>query len=86
MKVEAKTIRGYLEEIPEERKSAFLKLRETIRNNIPGGFEETKNYIALYHMGIYTNPDHIPFDLIGDLMRKISVQDWIQTYEKHIKR
>jgi hypothetical protein len=75
-----------------------------------------KNYIALYHMGVYTKPellswvekeyaqhcstkldmgkscirfkkpDQIPFELIGDLMSKISVQDWIQTYEKLIKK
>jgi hypothetical protein len=30
--------------------------------------------------------DDIPFDLIGELISKISVQDWITTYEKHYKR
>jgi len=151
MKYNAKNVQEYLEKIPEERKPAFLKLRETILNNLPEGFEETlsydmlgyvvphtlypdgyhvspdlplpfvniasqKNYIALYHMGVYTKPellswfekeyaqhcstkldmgkscirfrkpDQIPFELIGELMRKISIQGWIQTYEKHIKR
>ena len=75
-----------------------------------------KNYIALYHMGIYGSPellnwfqteykkvvpskldmgkscirfkkmDQIPFDLIGELMKKISVEDWINNYEKTIKK
>ncbi len=75
-----------------------------------------KNFIALYHMGIYANPDvlkwftaeykkinpakldmgkgclrfkkpeHIPYKLIGDLIKKISVKDWIKTYEANIKR
>jgi len=30
--------------------------------------------------------DKIPHDLIGKLMRKMSVNDWIKLYEKNIKR
>lgn len=75
-----------------------------------------KNFIALYHMGLYAYPDvlkwftseypkhspvkldmgkscirfkkseHIPHKLIGELMKKISVKDWIKTYEENIKR
>ncbi len=30
--------------------------------------------------------DKIPYDLIGKLMRKMSVKDWINLYEKNIKR
>ena len=70
-----------------------------------------KNFIALYHMGIYAQPellnwfvqeypkhvaskldmgkscirfkkiDNIPFQLIAELMQKMSVQDWINCYE-----
>lgn len=70
-----------------------------------------KNFIALYHMGIYANsalldwfvaeyPKHcktkldmgkscirfkkmedIPFELLGELLSKVSVQEWITTYE-----
>ena len=70
-----------------------------------------KNFIALYHMGIYAEPtlldwfvaeypkhvkskldmgkscirfkkmEEIPFDLIGELMKKMSPQDWINIYE-----
>ena len=70
-----------------------------------------KNFIALYHMGIYANgtlfnwfvdeyPKHcntkldmgkscirfkkmdaIPFELIAELCRKMTVQDWITHYE-----
>lgn len=70
-----------------------------------------KNFIALYHMGIYADkstldwfiseypkhssakldmgkscvrfkkPEQIPFELIGQLMRKISVDAWIKGYE-----
>jgi uncharacterized protein YdhG (YjbR/CyaY superfamily) len=70
-----------------------------------------KNFIALYHMGIYAEPtlldwfvaeypkhvkskldmgkscirfkkmEEIPFDLIGELMKKMSPQQWIDLYE-----
>ncbi len=30
--------------------------------------------------------DQIPFELIGQLMKKMSVQDWINMYEKNMKK
>ena len=71
-----------------------------------------KNFIALYHMGIYATPellqwfvreypkhclrkldmgkscirfkkiDDIPFELIGELMKKMTTKDWIEKYER----
>src|SRR5918993_728906 len=29
----------------------------------------------------FKNPDQIPFELVGELVSKISVDDWIKTYE-----
>lgn len=78
-------------------------------------FASQKNFVALYHMGIYANPkllawfekewpkqvttkldmgkscirfknpDKIPFELIGQLCQKMTVQDWIKLYEKNVK-
>lgn len=141
----------YLEVIPEERRAPVEKLRETIVENLPEGFQETvgygmigycvphrlypagyhcdpkqplpfagiasqKHFIALYHMGLYANeellewfvsefpkyskrkldmgkscirfkkPDDIPFELIGQLMQKMSVEDWVTLYEAMLKR
>ena len=75
-----------------------------------------KNFIAVYHMGIYAKPElmdwftteypkhcklkldmgkscirfkkpeQIPFDLIAGLVSKMSVEEWIKTYETNIKR
>jgi len=75
-----------------------------------------KNFIAVYHMGVYSDPkllkwftdnypkhsktkldlgkscirfkkvDQIPYKLIGQLAKKISVKKWINVYEKNIKR
>ena len=75
-----------------------------------------KNFIALYHMGIYANtellnwftdeyPRHsksklymgkscirfkkmndIPYDLIAELAKKITVQDWINLYKSTFRK
>lgn len=75
-----------------------------------------KNFIAIYHMGIYMEPEllnwfvsefpkyskrkldmgkscirfkkseDIPFQLIGELMKKITPADYIALYEQNIKK
>ncbi|MFT4662615.1 MAG: hypothetical protein ACI8XB_002906 [Patiriisocius sp.] len=150
MQYTSKDVDHYIDQIPEERKAVFKKLRSTILDNLPKGFEEgigykmpayyvphsiypdgyhcdtklplpfvniasQKNFIALYHMGIYATPElhawfvaeyakhckykldmgkscvrfkkmeDIPFDLIGELIKKVSVEDWVSTYDKNIK-
>ncbi|NNM23948.1 MAG: DUF1801 domain-containing protein [Flavobacteriaceae bacterium] len=75
-----------------------------------------KNFIALYHFGIYAHPpllawfieeypkhcnrkldmgkscirfkkiDEIPFKLIEQLCSKMSVDEWIEIYERNLKR
>ncbi|WP_162126082.1 DUF1801 domain-containing protein [Flavobacterium phycosphaerae] len=146
MQSKAVTPQEYLNELPSDRKVAVEKLRDTILENLPEGFQEVmgygmlgyvvphsiypkgyhcdpklplpfinvasqKNFVALYHMGIYANAtlldwfvseypkhskakldmgkscirfkkmDDIPYDLIAELIRKITVQDWISGYE-----
>ena len=34
----------------------------------------------------FKKPEHIPYDLIAQLAKKISVNDWIATYEKNLRR
>lgn len=34
----------------------------------------------------FKKAEQIPFDLIGELMQKITVEDWIATYETNYKR
>ena len=75
-----------------------------------------KNFLALYHMGIYANPElltwfveeypkhcktkldmgkscirfkkvaDIPYDLIAELMQKITMDEWVAAYEANFKR
>jgi len=150
MQSKAKSVKEYLEEVPDDRKEFFYRLRHTILVNLPEGFQEEmsygmigyvvphniypdgyhaspnlplpfvsiasqKNYISLYHMGLYAIPElldwfvkeypkhckskldmgkscirfkkaeEIPFNLIGQLMKKISAEDWIKVYEENIK-
>ena len=34
----------------------------------------------------FKKPEHIPYKLIGELMKKITVKEWIQNYEANIRR
>ncbi|MFD2829443.1 DUF1801 domain-containing protein [Corticicoccus populi] len=75
------------------------------------GIASQKRHLAVYHMGIYrdpdlynwftgeypkhmttklnmgkscirfTNPNKVPYELIGDLAGKMSAEEWIQLYE-----
>ena len=149
MKHEATAPEEYIRQLPPDRKEAMERLRRTINENLPIGFQETmsygmisyviphsiyppgyhvnpaeplpfisiasqKNYIALYHMGIYTYPhilvwfqeeypkyvktkldmgkscirfknmDNIPYDLIGELCRMITVEEYCMKYKTEI--
>jgi uncharacterized protein YdhG (YjbR/CyaY superfamily) len=106
MTIDAQSPDDYIAQLPEDRKVAVSKLRETIKKNLPDSFEECinykmigyvvphsrypdgyhcdpklplpfiniasqKNFVALYHMGMYANPD---------------VLDWfVKEYPKHVK-
>jgi len=151
MKIDANSPEEYLELIPEERKPAMNRLRQTILDKLPKGFKEEmsygmigyvvphsiypagyhctpelplpflaiasqKNFIAFYHMAVYAEeslhnwviaeypkysklkldmgkscirfkkPEQIPFELIGELVQKISVEKWIEMYETKLKK
>jgi len=151
MQYKATSPEDYISQVPQERQDALKKLRTTIKNNLPKGFEEgiqygmigyyvphskypdgyhcnpkeplpfmsfasQKNSVNLYHSGIYAMPEihdwfvkeypkyckrkldmgkscirfkyleDIPYDLIGDLCKKIGVDQWINQYESAIIR
>lgn len=151
MQSSAKSPEEYLDSLPDDRKPVMEKLRNTIIENLPKGFQESmgygmlgwsvphamypkgyhcdpkiplpflsiasqKNFIAVYHMGIYSDPDllnwftseypkyvktkldmgkscirfkktdQIPFELIGELVQKMTPSDWILKYEEALSR
>ena len=151
MQYHASSPEEYINQVPEERQDALKKLRKTINDNLPKGFEEgiqykmigyyvphsvypdgyhcdpktplpfmsfasQKNSINFYHMGIYAKkelldwfvgeyPKHckrkldmgkscirfknigeIPYELLGELTRKMSSEEWIKIYESALKK
>lgn len=147
MKVEANSIDEYIQQVPEDRREYFIKLRDVINSSLPRGFSHEmnynmpgwvvpkslypngyhcdpklplpfinianqKNFIALYHLGVYSDnhilqwfkdeyskaskykldmgkscirfkkPEAIPYELISELVKKISVEEWIELYER----
>ncbi len=150
MKIEAKSPEEYIKNVPDDRTAPMSKLRKTILDNLPKGFQETmsygmigfvvpltkypagyhcdtklplpfmniasqKNFIALYHSGIYAHPplldwfvneypnhckrkldmgkscirfkkiEEIPYKLIGELVSKMTMEEWIEIYETNVK-
>lgn len=151
MQSTAKDPKEYIESLPDDRKVAIEKLRNSILEKLPKGFEESmgygmlcycvpfsiypngyhcnpemplpflslasqKNFIALYHMGIYADPellnwfvaeypkhskskldmgkscirfkkmDQIPYELIAELLGKITPEKWIEMYESAFRK
>ena len=151
MQSKATTTQEYLASLPEDRKDAMQKLRDTIVQHLPEGFSEgmgygmlgwavphsaypsgyhcdpklplpflsiasQKNFIALYHMGLYADtklyewfvteypkyskfkldmgkscirfkkPEAIPYELIGQLVSKMTMPQWIEIYESNLKK
>ncbi|MET2983856.1 DUF1801 domain-containing protein [Aureibaculum conchae] len=151
MQYKATSVDDYIDQIPEERQEPVKKLRKTILENLPKGFEEGINYsmigyyvphskypdgyhcdpklplpfmnvasqknsINLYHSGIYAKKelldwfvseypkhckrkldmgkscirfkkiDEIPYELIEELVKKMTADEWIEIYEKVIKK
>jgi uncharacterized protein YdhG (YjbR/CyaY superfamily) len=77
MQIKASTPEQYIEQLPEDRKSALEALRNTIRENLPKGFEETMSYgmigyvipLSLYPAGYHANPD-LPLPFINIASQK----------------
>jgi uncharacterized protein YdhG (YjbR/CyaY superfamily) len=58
MKSAATTITDYLAEIPEERRGTIKKVRETILENLPEGYEEALNWgMITYQVPLEVYPD-----------------------------
>jgi uncharacterized protein YdhG (YjbR/CyaY superfamily) len=58
MKSDAKTISAYLAEMPQDRRQAISKVRETILKNLPEGYEEVFNWgMITYQVPLEIYPD-----------------------------
>jgi Domain of unknown function (DU1801) len=150
MQSKAKTVKEYIDSLPEDRKKAITAIRKEILKNLPKGFAETmqygmigyvvphsfypagyhtnpqdalpfiglasqKNHLAFYHMMVYQGALHdwfvkawqkasdkkldmgkscirfrkfedVPLKLLGELASKVTPDQWIEKYEKTIKK
>lgn len=58
MRSTAKTVDDYLAELPGDRFDAITRLRETILENLPPGYEEAMNWgMITYQVPLGTSPD-----------------------------
>lgn len=77
MKIEANSVKEYLEAVPAERKDALAKLRRVIKKNLPKGFAETMQYdmpsfvvpLKLYPSGYHCTPG-VPLPFISFASQK----------------
>jgi uncharacterized protein YdhG (YjbR/CyaY superfamily) len=55
---EATSVKQYLSELPEERRTALATVRQIILNNLPDGYEETMNWgMITYQVPLSIYPD-----------------------------
>ena len=58
MQSNAKTVKEYIAELPDERKKAISIVRKTILENLPDGYEEVMNWgMITYQVPLETYPD-----------------------------
>jgi len=58
MQSAAATVEGYLSKLPDERRDAIGKVRQTILDNLPQGYEEVMNWgMITYQVPLETCPD-----------------------------
>lgn len=54
----AKTVDAYLDELPEERRSAIAKVRDVVRKHLPKGYKEEMDYgMIVWTLPLETYPD-----------------------------
>lgn len=83
MQYKASSPDAYISQIPEERKKAMTKLRRTILENLPNGFEEGINYGMIgYYVphSIYPNGYHCTPELPLPFMNIASQKNSINLY------
>ena len=77
MTIDANTVEEYIAKVPKERTAAISKLRDTVKNNLPKGFEEGISYKmigyfvphSIYPRGYHCDPK-LPLPFINIASQK----------------
>jgi len=83
MQSSAKTPQEYINELPEDRKEPFRKLRDVILENLPAGFEEVMSYGMIGYViphSIYPKGYHVDPKLPLGFMNIASQKNFIALY------
>jgi hypothetical protein len=58
MRSSAKTVEEYLQNLPEDKRTALIEVRKTILKNLPEGIQETMNWgMICYEIPLEIHPD-----------------------------
>lgn len=83
MKTEVNTPEEYIEQIPEGRKEAIVKLRQIIKENLPSGFDEVISYGMLGYVvphSIYPKGYHVDSKLPLPFINIASQKNYISIF------
>ena len=87
MTIEAKTPDEYIEKLPDDRKEAVSKLRETVKSNLPKGFEECISYKMIGYVvphSIYPDGYHCDPKLPLPFINIASQKNFVALYHSGI--
>lgn len=87
MKIEANNPIDYISNLPEERQEAMSRLRQTILDNLPKGFEETMSYGMIGYVvphSIYPEGYHCTPELPLPFMSIASQKNFVALYHMGI--
>ena len=87
MKIEANNPIDYISKLPEERQVAMSRLRQTILDNLPKGFEETMSYGMIGYVvphSIYPDGYHCTPELPLPFMSIASQKNFVVLYHMGI--
>lgn len=87
MKIEANNPIDYISKLPEERQEAMSRLRQTILDNLPKGFEETMSYGMIGYVvphSIYPDGYHCTPELPLPYMSIASQKNFVALYHMGI--
>lgn len=87
MTIEAQTPDEYIEKLPDDRKEAVSKLRETVKSNLPKGFEECISYKMIGYVvphSIYPDGCHCDPKLPLPFINIASQKNFVALYHSGI--
>ncbi|MFP4457316.1 MAG: DUF1801 domain-containing protein [Clostridia bacterium] len=82
MKNDFKNVNEYIESVDKDRKEAFIRLKDTISNNLPNGFKERLSYgmigyvvpLSIYPKGYHAKKgEPLPFISIASQKRHFAI-------------